>query len=116
MYHHVLVKVLVEFYLQSIGDNWENFLVRNHFEEKYPKKASSSRALRRRKRTIEMIEEQEPKTQTNVIKEVLPIVNILQRMKRGNPRRKKASPGKEGLSQTKTSPLKEKSENKRRKV
>ena len=37
-------------------------------------------------------------------------------MKRGDPRRKKASPSKEELSQTKTSPLGEKSENKRRKV
>jgi len=37
-------------------------------------------------------------------------------MKRGNPRRKKASPGKEEFSQTKTFPINEKSDNKRSKV
>lgn len=37
-------------------------------------------------------------------------------MKTGNPRRKKANPSKEEISQTKTSCLEEKSENKRRKV
>jgi len=57
MYHHDLVKILVEFHLQSIGDDWESFLIRNHIEEKSPEKPSSSRALRGRKRTIEMIKE-----------------------------------------------------------
>lgn len=52
MYHHDLIKILVEFYLQSIGDNWESFLVRNHFEEKSLEEASSSRALIGRNRTI----------------------------------------------------------------
>ena len=31
MYHHGLVKILVEFHLKSIGDTWEYFLVRNFF-------------------------------------------------------------------------------------
>jgi len=116
MYHHGLVKILVEFHLQSIGDDWECFLIRNHFEEKSPEKPSSNKILRGRKRTIEMTKEQAPQTQTEVTEEELPIVKILQRMKRGNPRRKKASPGKEELSQIETSSLKGKSENKRRKV
>jgi len=34
LYHHGLIKILVEFHLQSIGDNWESFLVINHFEER----------------------------------------------------------------------------------
>lgn len=63
-----------------------------------------------------MIKEQAPQTQIEVTEEEMPIVKNLQRMKRGNPRRKKASPGKEEFSQTKTSPLEEKFENKRRKV
>jgi len=33
MYHHELIKILIEFHLKSIGDTWENFLIRNHFQE-----------------------------------------------------------------------------------
>lgn len=36
MYHHGLIKIFIEFHLQNIGDNWENFLLRNRFEEKTP--------------------------------------------------------------------------------
>jgi len=43
MCHHGLTKILVEFHLRSIGDNWESFLVRNHFEERSPEQANSSR-------------------------------------------------------------------------
>ena len=116
MYHHGLVKILLEFHLQSIGDNWESFLVRNHFEEKSPEKQSSRRTLKGRKRTIEMKKEQAPQTQTKVTEEELLVVKILQRMKRGNLRRKKSNPSKEEFSQTKTPPLEEKSKNKRKKI
>lgn len=94
MYHHGLVKILLEFHLQSIGNDWESFLIRNHFKEKSPEKPSSSKILRGRKRTIEMTREQAPQTQMEVTEEELLIVNILQRMKRGNPRRKKVIPRK----------------------
>jgi len=57
MYHHGLVKILVEFHLQSTGDEWESFLIRNHFEERSPEKPVSSRTLRGRKITIEMTKE-----------------------------------------------------------
>ena len=33
MHHHGLVKISIEFHLKIIGDNWEDFLVRNHFQE-----------------------------------------------------------------------------------
>lgn len=33
MYHHGLVRILIEFHLKNIGDTWENFLIRNHFQE-----------------------------------------------------------------------------------
>jgi len=32
MYHHRLVKILVEFHFKRIGDTWENFLIRNYFQ------------------------------------------------------------------------------------
>lgn len=62
MYHHGLIKKLVEFHLRSIGDNLESFLVRNHFEERSLEQASSSRTLKGRKRTIEGVKEKEPQT------------------------------------------------------
>ena len=33
LYHHGLVKILVEFHLRSVGDTWEDFLVRNFFQD-----------------------------------------------------------------------------------
>lgn len=33
VYHHGLIKVLIEFHLKSIQDTGENFLIRNHFQE-----------------------------------------------------------------------------------
>jgi len=32
MYHHSLIKILIEATLKNIGDYWESFLVRNHFK------------------------------------------------------------------------------------
>lgn len=31
--YHGLVKILIEAHLRNTGDNWEDFLVRNHFKE-----------------------------------------------------------------------------------
>ena len=33
MHHHGLIKIFLEFHLKSVGDSWENFLIRNHFQE-----------------------------------------------------------------------------------
>ena len=33
MYHHALIKLLIEFHLKIIGDTWEDFITRNHFQE-----------------------------------------------------------------------------------
>jgi len=59
MHHHGLIKILVEFHLRSIEDNWESFLVMNHFEERSPEQASNNRTLIRRKRTMEVVKEKE---------------------------------------------------------
>ena len=49
MYHHCLIKILVEFHLKNLGDNWEIFLVRNHFKEDNQEQPSSSKVKRGRK-------------------------------------------------------------------
>jgi len=60
MYHHGLVKILVEFHLQNIGDNWESFLVRNHFQEETHGQPNSSKPKRGRKIKFDNTWEQEP--------------------------------------------------------
>jgi hypothetical protein len=32
VFHHGLVKILIEFQLEKNGDSWEKFLKRNHFQ------------------------------------------------------------------------------------
>jgi len=76
MYHHGLIKILIEFHLESIGDNWENFLVRNHFEEKILEQSSGCITLRGRKRKMETVKEQKPHYQQELSKDELPIVDI----------------------------------------
>jgi len=51
MYHHGLVKILVEFHLKSIGDTWEDFLVRNFFQDA-PKTPEESHVKKSRRRKI----------------------------------------------------------------
>lgn len=102
VYHHGLVNILTECHLQSIGDNWENFLVRNHFEEKTLEQPSGSRTLRGRKRKIETVIEQEPHHQQDFSEDDIPIVEILQKMNIENLKRKKSNKKTKVLPQIKT--------------
>jgi len=36
MYHHGLIKMLIEAHLKTIGYDWESFLVKNHIKEEEP--------------------------------------------------------------------------------
>jgi len=51
MYHHGLVKILVEFHLKSIRDTWEDFLVRNFFQDA-PESPEESHVKKSRRRKI----------------------------------------------------------------
>lgn len=51
MYHNGLVKILIEFHLKSIGDTWENFLIRNHFQEAPESPEEGNVRRSRRKKT-----------------------------------------------------------------
>ena len=53
MYHHGLIKILVEFHLKNVGDNWEIFLVRNHFKEDNQEQPSRNKVKKGRKRKNE---------------------------------------------------------------
>lgn len=49
VYHHGLVNILVEFHLRSVGDTWEDFLVRNFFQDapEFPEGSPVKRSRRR---------------------------------------------------------------------
>ena len=66
MYHHGLVKPLVEYHLRKIGDTWEFFLIRNHFQEtpESPEKYSF-RKSRREKTNLTIQSNLEPSVQKN---------------------------------------------------
>ena len=49
LHHHGLVKILIESHLKKIGDNWEEFLLRNHFQE-LEETSSKEETVRRSKR------------------------------------------------------------------
>lgn len=52
LYHHGLVKILVEFHLRSVGDTWEDFLVRNLFQDAPDLSEGSHVKRSKRKKTI----------------------------------------------------------------
>lgn len=67
MYHHELVKILVEYRLKRIRDTWENFLIRNHFQEASKSLEKDSIRKRRRKNTNLTIQRNpEPLVQKNI--------------------------------------------------
>ena len=51
MYHHGLVKILVEFHLRSIGGTWEDFLVRIFFQDA-PESPKKNHGKKSRSRNI----------------------------------------------------------------
>ena len=51
MYHYGLVKILVEFHFKRIGDSWENFLIRNYFQEALESPEEDNVRRSRRKKT-----------------------------------------------------------------
>ena len=61
MYHHGLIKILVEFHLKSVGDTWENFLIRNHFHEA-PKSPKEDNVRRSRRKKTEINIENTPES------------------------------------------------------
>lgn len=46
MYHHGLIRILIEFQLKGLRDDWENLLLRNRFKEEEEEQANSSKGKR----------------------------------------------------------------------
>ena len=64
MYHHGFMKMLIEFHLKGLGDDWEKFLLINHFKEEEEKHASSSKVKRGRKRVSKIHIQKLPQQQS----------------------------------------------------
>jgi len=73
-------------------------------EEKTPEQLSGRKTLRERKRKMEMVIEQEPQSQQQLLEDDLSIVEILQKMNREILRRNKSSKEAKVLPQTKILP------------
>ena len=63
LYHHGLVKILVEFHLRSVGDSWEDFLVRNFFQYA-PELSKGNHIKRSRRRKTNLTIQSTPETLT----------------------------------------------------
>ena len=63
MYHHGLVKILVEFHLKRIGVTWENFLIRNYFQEA-PKSPEVGNVKMTKSKKTSMTIQSKPKSST----------------------------------------------------
>lgn len=53
LYHHGLLKILIEAHLRNIRDNWEDFFKRNHFKETEIEELSGKTKKSKRKMPIE---------------------------------------------------------------
>lgn len=52
MCHHGLIKMLIESHLKSIGDDWESFIITNHFKEVEQEESSNKIKRSRRKLSL----------------------------------------------------------------
>jgi len=104
MYHHNLIKILIEFHLERLGDNCDSFLVRNNFKEEDQESPSSSKEKRGRKRIsenhIKKFPQQQPQEHSE---DEIHIADILGSLKRQFVRRKKSSKKEESTSKNRGS-------------
>jgi len=61
MYHHGLIKILIEFHLKCIGDTWEDFLIRNQFQEA-PESPKEDNIRKSRRKKIGIIIKEKPES------------------------------------------------------
>ena len=83
VYHQGLVKILIEFHLEILGDTWEKLLIRNHFQERDQEQPSSSKEKSGRKIKIE---NEKPLQEQS--KDEIPIVKLFKKLKEQADKRK----------------------------
>lgn len=88
MYHHGLVNILIEFHLKGIGDTWEDFLIRNHFQEA-PESPKENNVRKRKRKNIGIVIEDKPESSSNKYDEKLIYEELTEITKRINKRKDK---------------------------
>ena len=106
LYRHGLVKILIEYHLKKVGDSWDEFLLRNHFEE--PKETMSEGKLVRRSRRGKISKYIEIKTDKTIQEDSEEIISeklaeIKKQLKKEKIIRKYAKERGEGLSKLRRS-------------
>lgn len=76
MYHDDLIKMLIEAHLKSIGDDWEVFLVRNHFKEVEREEPNSKIKRSRRKLSLNLKDDL-PLQQEKPSEDETPLANVV---------------------------------------
>ena len=82
MHHHGLVKILIEFHLKSIGYSWDNFLIRNHFQDE-PKQPKEDKTRKSRRKKIDTSIEDRPAPPLQQNDEELTLTELMKNKKQG---------------------------------
>lgn len=90
MYHHGLIKMLIEAHLKSIGDDWESFIVRNHFKEVQQEEPICKIKRSRRKFSLNPKDDL-PLQQEKPLEDETPLADVLENIKKKNVIRRKNS-------------------------
>ena len=103
LYHHGLVKMLIEHHLAKTKDTWDNFLVRNHFEE--PKEPSPEHQPTKRSRKLRASKIETDKAIQDSSEEIIfeKLTQIKRQLKEERVIRKSATEKGEGSSQPRRS-------------
>ena len=88
LYHHGLVNILVEFHLRSVGDTWEDFLVKNFFQDA-PDKSEGSHVKRNRRRKTNLTIQSTPETSAQKNDEEEPTSEKLTEIRKQSKQRRK---------------------------
>ena len=82
MHHHGLVKILLEFNLKSIEDSWDNFLIRNHFQDEL-EQPKENKTKKSRRRKIDTSIEDRPSPPLHQDEEELTLAELMKNKKQG---------------------------------
>lgn len=106
MYHHGLIKLLIEAHLKNTGDDWESFLVRNHFKEVEHDEPNTK--IKRSRRNLSLKPKDDlPLQQEQPSWDETPLVDVLENIKNKNVRRIKTNDKEEIISRRKTKEIKQ---------
>ena len=82
MHHHGLVKILLEFNLKIIGYSWDNFLIRNYFQDELEQPKEDKTRKSRRKKIDTRIEDK-PASPLQKSDEELTLAELMNNKKQG---------------------------------